>query len=195
MPERRRHPKGAPASQGGRFAPMGRPEGTPLGPAPLSGRQLHILGRALLPADPRLVRHAFTSVGPEEATRAVSAALAESPGPAEDASLAELRVLAHPGQDPVVLYEVLDHDACTIDLALEMLDPGYPASVRAEVVRQGWQGAARRTATDPHPLVRALAMGAWDLDDASAQALRADVVANHARAALFGPDTERQQCY
>ena len=87
-----------------------------------------------------------------------------------------------------MLVEVLDHLSCPIELALKMLASDYPVSVRVEVVRQGWPGAGKKAVTDPHPFVRAMAIGAWDLDVASAEVLRRDIAANRVRAKLYGPE-------
>ncbi len=191
LAERRqpRHPKGAPASQGGRFAPSRRPEGTvELPEAPLGPERLHALATALQPADPRLILRALVGARPEQLAESVSLSLSAPPGPPPEASTTDLEAYVEPGQAPVVLFEVLDHPSCPVEMALKMLAPDYPVGVRAEVVRQGWPGAATKAATDPHPFVRALAIGAWDLDAASAEALRHDVAANRARAKLFGPE-------
>ena len=191
MAERRqpRHPKGAPASQGGRFAPSLRPEGTvELPEPPLSPERLRALAVALLPIDRRLILRALAGARPEQFAESVALSLRAPPGPPPEANATDLEAYVEPGQAPVVLYEVLDHPSCPIELALKMLAPDYPVDVRAEVVRQGWPGAAKKASTDPHPFVRALAIGAWDLDAASAEALRHDVAANRVRAKLLGPE-------
>lgn len=200
MAERRqpRHPKGAPASQGGRFAPSHRPEGPvelppdlppDLPPGlPLDPERLNTLAAALQPVDRRLILRALAGARPEDLAKIVALSLKAPPGPAPEASATDLEAYVQPSQDPVVLFEVLDHLECTTELALTMLAPDYPVAVRAEVVRQGWPGAAKKAVADPHPFVRALAIGAWDLDAASAEALRHDVAANRARAKLLGPE-------
>jgi hypothetical protein len=191
VPDKRsqpRHPKGAPASQGGRFARAKRPEaGVSLSAeAPLSPERLSALAAALHPDEGAGVLRVLALSDPEAfAERALTLLDMAEEGPSEEAGPEELDAMAHPDQSAVVLFQVLDHPNCRPEVALRMLGPDYPVAVRAEAVSQGWPGAARRAAHDPHPYVRSQAIGAWDLDEASAEALRLDSGAHKARL-LFG---------
>ena len=146
------------------------------------------LAKALLPIDRTLLLRALATADPEQFAKSVLEGLNSPPGPPPEASAEDLEAYVHPGQAPVVLVEVLDHLSCPIELALQMLAPDYPADVRAEVVRQGWPGAGKKAVTDPSPFVRAMAIGSWDLDAASAEVLRHDIAANRVRAKLYGPE-------
>lgn len=176
---------------GGRWRPKARPEGHVAlpdlpGTAPTEER-VRSFATALAAPDPRALLNSLTRLSTPEAAVGRLIDLIDAPaGPGDDASAEELAEAVRPDQSPVVLYEVLDNTACPLDLALQMTGREYPVAVRAEVVRQGWPGAARRAVTDPHPYVRALAIEAWDLDDASAEALRVDASANRAQQVLLG---------
>ena len=149
---------------------------------------MQALAKALLPIEPALILRALARAKPEQAAKSIELGVNAPPGPPPEASAGDLEAYVHPGQAPVVLVEVLDHLSCPIELALKMLAPDYPVSVRAEVVRQGWPGAGKKAVTDPSPFVRAMAIGAWDLDVASAEVLRRDIAANRVRAKLYGPE-------
>jgi hypothetical protein len=184
-----RHPRGAPASQGGRFAASRRPRATVTLPSPpLGPDRLHALARALEPASAHLILRALAANADRRLAEDVASSLSVPPGPPPNATADDLAAYVQAGQAPVVLYEVLDHPSCSVELALKMMSPDFPVDVRAEVVRQGWPGAARKAVADPHPFVRALAIGAWDLDATSADALRHDVAAQKARAQVLGQD-------
>jgi len=195
-PERRvrRHPKGSPASQGGRFAPGTRPEGlvSLSGPEPdalaLDDAQRSRLAGALCPDEPvvwlgAIAKSTDVRLAASRVTELVGQADAYD-DIADDATSTELAESISASTAPVVLLEVLAHPSCTPEQALAMMGPQYPVAVRAEVARQGWPGAALLAAKDPHPLVRGLAVGAWDLPQDASDVLDLDPEAQTASAVI-----------
>jgi hypothetical protein len=91
----------------------------------------------------------------------------------------------HP--DPDVRASVTACPAITDDQLSSLLDPTtQPVTVRWAVALLPYPGISAVTAQDPHPVVRAAALSAWDLDDGLRTMLEADEKVAHACSALSG---------
>jgi hypothetical protein len=89
--------------------------------------------------------------------------------------------------DPDVRASVTACPAITDDQLSALLDPTtQPVTVRWAVALLPYPGISSVTARDPHPVIRAAALSAWDLDDELRAALEADEKVAHACAALAG---------
>ena len=79
----------------------------------------------------------------------------------------ELREMAR-HEDPAVRVDVLTSSQVPYDVVAELADPStQPLIVRHAVAASFHAGAAARAAADPSPVVRAVAIGGWDLDEAT----------------------------
>ena len=85
----------------------------------------------------------------------------------------EVRHLAD-STDPLVLAELTSSPRIPDDVLERLADHQQPTSVRLAAVQTGYAGTGDRAATDPSPLVRAVALSAWDLSEEHREAIGND---------------------
>jgi hypothetical protein len=90
-----------------------------------------------------------------------------------DADVDKLRALAE-SNDPLVRAEVTSSIRVPDDVLERLSEHDQPTAVRLAAVNTGFAGTGDRAAEDPHPLVRAAALAAWDLSDTNRDRLTHD---------------------
>lgn len=85
----------------------------------------------------------------------------------------EIRGLAESPND-LVRADLLSSPRIPDDVLERFSEPDQSVSVRLATVNTGYPGTADRAAADEDPLVRAAALGAWDLSPADRDRLRGD---------------------
>lgn len=85
----------------------------------------------------------------------------------------EVRRLAD-SNDPAVLAELTSSPRIPDDVLERLADHHQPTSVRLAAAQTGYAGTGDRAATDPNPLIRAVALSAWDLSEKHREAIGKD---------------------
>lgn len=85
----------------------------------------------------------------------------------------EVRRLAE-SSDPTVRAELTSSPRIPDDVLERLADHRQPTAVRLAAAQTGYAGTGDRAATDPSPLVRAVALTAWDLSAEHREAIGND---------------------
>jgi hypothetical protein len=87
--------------------------------------------------------------------------------------------------EPLVRADAANNLAVTHDQLDQLADPAVqPFEVRASVARLLYPGVANRAASDPDPVVRAIALDGWDLTNTVRDELERDEVVQRVRRML-----------
>lgn len=86
----------------------------------------------------------------------------------------EIRHLAATSRDPLVLAELTASPQIPEDVLEQLAAHDQPAAVRMAAAQTRYAGTADRAATDPNPLVRAMAASSWDLSPEHREAIDKD---------------------
>lgn len=86
----------------------------------------------------------------------------------------EIRHLASTTRDPLVLAELTASPQIPDDVLEQLAAHDQPATVRMAAAQTRYAGTADRAASDPNPLVRAMAASSWDLSPENREAIDKD---------------------
>lgn len=86
----------------------------------------------------------------------------------------EIRHLASTTRDPIVLAELTASPQIPEDVLEQLSSHDQPETVRMAVAQTRYAGTADRAASDPNPLVRAMAAASWDLSPENREAIDQD---------------------